>query len=176
MPELSVIVAVSSNGVIGCDGGLPWHLPQDMRRFRDLTMGKPLLMGRKTFESIGRPLPGRANIVVTRDPAWSAAGVRVAHSIDEALAAAAETARAEGVGEIMVIGGAQLYADLLPRADRLYLTEVHMQVQGDTRLPPIDWRDWCEVHREDVRAQDGAPCDYSFVVYERATPVIPASS
>ncbi len=167
MIRLAVIVAAAENGVIGRDNGLPWHLSEDLRHFKRVTMGKPLVMGRRTFESIGRPLPGRTNIVVTRRGDFRPEGVRVAASLEEALALAEQVARADGVGELMVIGGAELYAAALPRADRLYLTEVHARVEGDTMLPPIDWREWRELSRERHRAVPPDPYDYSFVVFER---------
>lgn len=164
---LAVMVAAAENGVIGRENGLPWHLPEDLRYFREVTMGKPIVMGRKTFESIGRPLPGRTNIVITRNRAYSAGGIRLAASLDEALALAREVARADGAPEVVVIGGAEVYREALPRADRLYLTEVHAEVAGDTRLPAIDWSQWREVRRERHEAAAPNPYPYSFVVYDR---------
>lgn len=159
MSRLSLIVAAAANGVIGRDNKLPWHLPNDLKYFKAVTMGKPVVMGRKTFESIGKPLPGRPNIVVTRDPAWTAPGVTVAHGLDEAIRAA------EGFGaeEVMIIGGAQIFAESFGKADRLYLTEVHAAVEGDVVLTGYDPADWREVGRE---RHDGDPA-YSFVVLER---------
>jgi len=165
--RLAVIVAAAENGVIGSANGLPWHLPEDLRYFKRVTLGKPVVMGRRTYESIGRPLPGRANIVVTRDPAFAVAGVTAVKSLDQALALAGEIARAEGAPEVVVIGGAQIYRLALPRADRLYMTEVHARVPGDVLLPPIDWGQWREVSREHHRSAEANSCDYSFVVYER---------
>ncbi|MCB2100871.1 MAG: dihydrofolate reductase [Rhodobacterales bacterium] len=160
--RVAQVVAVAANGVIGRDGALPWHLPEDLKWFKRVTLGHPIIMGRVTFDSIGRPLPGRTNIVVTRDGAWTAEGVRVAHDVAAALALAA----AEGAAEAMVIGGATIYAQTLDRTDRLYLTEVHATVDGDTRFPPLDRAQWTEVSREDHPA-DGDRPGYSFVVLDR---------
>ncbi len=171
-PVLAIVVAAASNGVIGRDGGLPWHLPADLRHFRDVTMGKPMLMGRKTFESIGRPLPGRTSIVATRDPGWSAEGVRVVTSVEEGLALGREIATADAVDELMLVGGAQLYAALLPRVQRIYLTQVHMEVRGDAHFPLLDDRQWREVTREDHAADEKNPCSYSYRVLERQVAVI----
>jgi dihydrofolate reductase len=167
--ELAIIVAVAENGVIGNNNTLPWKLPEDLQNFKRITMGKPLVMGRKTYESIGRPLPGRTNIVVTRNASFRAAGVQVAHSLDEALAMASDIAAGTGVEEVMVMGGAEIYAATIPRADRLYLTEVHASVEGDAFLPTIDWACWREVSREHRVAQSPGPSayDYSFVCCER---------
>jgi dihydrofolate reductase len=165
--QLAVIVAAAENGVIGNANGLPWHLPEDLRYFRRVTMGKPVVMGRRTFESIGRPLPGRANIVISRDPDFAPDGVTTVESLDQALYLAREIARAERVAEAVVIGGAQIYQMALPCADRLYLTAVHAAVAGDVLLPRIDWREWREVSRERHQAEGDNPYDYSFLVYER---------
>lgn len=158
---LSLIVAMDNNGVIGRDGGLPWHLPADLGYFRDITMGKPIIMGRKTYESIGRPLPGRRNIVVTRNADYKVPGCEVVNSIAaaEALASAAE--------EVMMIGGATLYVDTLPIADRLYITEVDAEVEGDARFPAIDHEEWQEISRSAFSANEKNNFDYSFVVYDR---------
>ncbi len=167
MTELAIIVAVAENGVIGSNNALPWKLPEDLQNFKRITMGKPVVMGRKTYESIGRPLPGRTNIVVTRNVSFRAEGVLVVHSIDEALALASEVAASAGVAEAIVMGGADLYAATIPAADRLYITEVHASVEGDAVLPTIDWTRWREVCREHRVAQSPNPYDYSFVRYER---------
>ncbi|RMD88309.1 MAG: dihydrofolate reductase [Alphaproteobacteria bacterium] len=159
-PRLSIVVAVAENGVIGDHGRLPWHLPEDLRHFKTLTMGKPVIMGRRTFESIGRPLPGRRNIVVTRQRHWARNGVEIAHSFDEALARAADAP------EIMIIGGAEIYALALPLADRIYLTRIRCHPAGDTRFPEIDRAVWSEVTREEHPAQDGRPA-YAFLTLER---------
>lgn len=161
VPVISLIAAVAANGVIGRDGGLPWRLPADLRRFKDLTMGKPILMGRKTWLSLGRPLPGRRNIVLTRDAAFRADGAVVAHAIDEALCAA------ESAEEIMVIGGAEVYRALLPPARRLYLTEVKARVEGDARFPAWDRGAWREISREEHAADERHAHAFSFVVLER---------
>ena len=165
--RLAVIVAAAANGVIGAGNALPWHLPQDLRYFKRVTMGKPIVMGRRTFESIGRALPGRTNIVISRDPTRPVAGARLVFSLAQALQQAREVAAADGVDEVMVIGGAEVYAQVLPLADRLYLTEVHADVAGDTFLPAIAWNEWREVARKRHAAAGGNPHDYSFVVYER---------
>jgi len=131
--KISLIVAVSRNGVIGRDNQLPWHLPEDLKYFKSVTMGKPILMGRKTYDSIGRPLPGRTNIVITRDPDWRADGVEVAGSLQGAMTLAEQACASAGAEEIMVIGGEQIYRMTLPVADRLYLTQVDAEVEGHCR-------------------------------------------
>ena len=167
MTDVAIIVAVADNGVIGNDNALPWKLPEDMRHFKRTTMGKPVVMGRKTYESIGRPLPGRANIVISRNPDFAAEGVAVARSLEEALALAGDAAERDAAEEIMVMGGAEIYAAAIPRADRLYITEVHACVEGDAVLCNIDWRFWRETIREKRFAEPPNPYDYSFVCYER---------
>lgn len=153
---LSLIVAVAENGVIGRDNALPWHIPEDLRYFKQVTSGKTVIMGRKTFQSIGRPLPNRTNIVITRDPAFQAEGVILAGSLDDALSKT-------GGGEAMVIGGSSLFLEALPRAERFYLTEIHRAYEGDVRFPDWDRSPWQEVERRDVA---GDP-PISFVTYER---------
>ena len=165
-PIISLIVARADNGVIGRNGDLPWHLPADLKHFKRLTVGKPIVMGRKTFDSIGKPLPGRHNIVVTRNPDWRADGVTIVPNLAEAVAAAGLDLRVRAP-EIMIIGGAQIYADALPLADRIYLTEVHSAPAGDTRFPALCDADWRETSREPHPAQDDKPA-YSFVTLERA--------
>lgn len=167
MVGLSVIVAAARNGVIGRNNALPWHLPEDLRYFKRVTMGKPIVMGRKTWESIGRPLPGRTNIVITRRPDYAAEGARVVGSLEEALSLAEDIALIDGTDELLVIGGAEIYRAALPLASRLYLTEVHADVPGDAYLPEVDWAQWREVSRESFAASETNPYDYSFVVYER---------
>ena len=159
-------VALASNRVIGQDGGMPWHIPADLKHFKSVTMGKPMIMGRKTFQSIGRPLPGRANIVVTRDAGFAMPGVTVAVTIEAAMDVAEATARTDGVDEIMVIGGGEIYARTLPLADRLYLTEIHRDIDGDVTFPEIDRNAWRETAREDIAA-DGETPAYSFVTLDR---------
>ncbi|MDE2362366.1 MAG: dihydrofolate reductase [Hyphomicrobiales bacterium] len=147
MTEIVFVLAVARNGVIGAAGGLPWRLPSDLKRFREATWGRPMIMGRKTFQSIGKPLPGRESIVVTRDASFHAEGVHVARDIDEAVAIGAERAAAMGVGEVMVIGGGEIYRALLPRADRIVLTEVDIAPAGDATFPKLDDSVWREVSR-----------------------------
>lgn len=156
---LTLVVARADNGVIGRDNGLPWHLPPDLRHFKALTLGKPIVMGRRSFESIGRPLPGRHNIVLTRSD-WTADGVTVVPGLAEAMAAAGS------VGEVMIIGGAAVYAAALPQAQRVYLTEIHAAPDGDTVLPPFDPAAWYGSARADHAADGDAPA-YSFVTLER---------
>ena len=157
---VSLIAAVAANGVIGRDGDLPWRLSDDLRHFKAMTLGKPVIMGRKTWQSIGRPLPGRRNIVVSRDAAFTAQGVEIVASIDAALAAIA------GAEEAMVIGGGAIYAQALARADRLYITDVHAEIEGDVHFPPFDRAAWRETARADRPASDGNPA-FSFVTLER---------
>ena len=167
MLKLSVIVAVAENGVVGKNNALPWYLPADLQYFKRTTMGKPIVMGRKTFESIGRPLPGRTNIVISNNPDYSAEGVAVVSSLEQALVYAGEVALIDGTEELMVIGGATVYAAAIPLADRLYVTEVHATVEGDAYLGDINWRPWCESSREHHKAEPPNPYDFSFVVYDR---------
>ncbi|WP_024303809.1 dihydrofolate reductase [Pseudogulbenkiania sp. MAI-1] len=159
-PCITLVAAMAANHVIGIDNRLPWHLPEDLRHFKAVTLGKPVIMGRKTYDSIGRPLPGRRNIVVTRQQGWSAAGVEVAHSLEAALAlvAAAESA--------CVIGGAELYRQALPLAHRLELTEIAEAYQGDAHFPAFSTEEWREVQRETHRSEQGL--GYAFVSYQRA--------
>ena len=161
---LSLIVAVADNGAIGKDNALPWRLPEDLRYFKRVTMGKPVVMGRKTFLSIGKALPGRTNIVVTGTTGWSAEGVETAASVPEALALAR---RLLPDGEVMVIGGARLFDATIGQADRLYLTEVDAEVSGDVTLPPIDESRWTEVAREAHPAGEDDEFPFVFRVLER---------
>lgn len=170
---LSLVVAMDSHRVIGYRGTLPWHLPADLRHFRTVTWGKPLLMGRVTHESIGRPLPGRHNIVLSRDPNYHAAGCTVVTSLAAGLQAAGEAA------EVMVIGGAEIYHLTLPLAGRIHLTEVRTTAPGDTYFPEIDRSVWHECWREDRPADARNPYACRFVVLERRSPAStskPASS
>jgi dihydrofolate reductase len=155
---LSLIAALARNRTVGINNTLPWHLPDDLKYFKATTTGKPVIMGRKTYDSIGRPLPGRHNIVVTRDASWHADGVTVVHSVPEAIAAAGD------VPEVFLIGGATLYREALPLADRLYLTEIDADFEGDAHFPDWPRNLFQELHRETRQAADFA---YSFVVYER---------
>ena len=165
--RIALIAAVAENGVIGRDNRLPWRLAGDLKRFKEITMGKPLIMGRKTFESIGRPLPGRANIVLSRDPAFACAGVDVARDFESAFLLAEAAAKDSGANEIMVIGGAHIYTVALPAAARIYLTEVNIEASGDARFPPYDIDDWVEVSRELHHAGPEESSDCSFVVLDR---------
>ena len=164
----ALIVAMAEGRVIGMAGGLPWRLPADLKRFRTLTMGKPIIMGRRTHDSIGRPLPGRANIVVSGMSDYAPDGVICVQSVDAALERAEAIAKDEGVDEIMVIGGAAVYAAALEHADRIYLTEVHESFDGDTWFPDFDRAAWQEAERTDHPASGDAPA-YSFVLLKRAT-------
>jgi dihydrofolate reductase len=169
-PKLALIVAIAENGVIGKDNGLPWHLSSDLKRFRALTIGKPVLMGRKTFDSIGRVLPGRDTIAVSRDPHYTPpTGVYAAASIAAGLELARTRAEALGADEIMLAGGAELFAALIDRVDRIYATWVAGAPDGDVYFPSIDWSQWREVKREDHQPQKGDDAAFSFVDYERAT-------
>jgi len=152
---VTLLAAVARNGVIGVDGGLPWHLPDELALFKELTLGHVLVMGRRTFESVGRPLPGRTTVVVTRRPDWEAEGVLRAGSVNEALALAREVD-----DEVFVVGGAQVYAEALPATDRLALTLVDAEPEGDTVFPEVDWSQWRETAR---LAGEG----WTRVVYER---------
>jgi dihydrofolate reductase len=165
--KISLVAAVARNGVIGNAGGLPWRLSSDLRRFKAYTMGKPIIMGRKTFESIGKPLPGRANIVISRSDSWTANGIYRAESIDSALAMASEFAGTEGTDEICVIGGGEIYAQTLPYADRLHITFVDAKPEGDTKFPAIDPKQWDIVETESVPVSDRDSAATEFVLYER---------
>lgn len=168
--RLAMIAAQSQNRVIGTNNKLPWYLPEDLKYFKRVTLGKPIIMGRKTFESIGRPLPGRTNIIITRNADWTheGAGVQVVHSLEQAIELAENLALINGFEESLVIGGAEIYALALPHADRLYLTQVHAEVQGDAHFPLLDPAQWREVAREDFSAVEPNPYDYSFIVLDRA--------
>jgi dihydrofolate reductase len=159
MSEIILVVAAAQNGVIGKDGGIPWRISDDLKRFKALTMGHPIVMGRKTWDSLPKkPLPGRVNIVVTRQTDWTADGAVVAHSVEDALLKAGD------VEEVFVIGGAEIYAAAMPLATSIELTEVHQDFDGDAVLPPLEG-DWEEVEREGHQQKDGLA--YSFVTLER---------
>jgi dihydrofolate reductase len=164
---LALIVAAAENGVIGRDGRLPWRIPSDLKRFRRLTLGKPLIMGRKTFQSIGKPLDQRDNIVVTRDPGFRAPGVTVAPSLEAALDQARALADAKSIGEIMVIGGAELYRQALPLVDRIYLTRVHAEPDGDALFPPLSPAEWREVSREPLPRDAADEYACTFIILDR---------
>lgn len=160
--KISLIVAMASNRVIGLNNQMPWHLSADLKKFKSITMGKPIVMGRKTFESIGRPLPGRTNIIISRNPDYRQAGCIVVNDLDSALASAGQQA-----DEIFVIGGSALYDALLPRANRLYLTQINAAFEGDTFFPEINWDEWQELNREDIANDPQVTFSYSFLQLER---------
>jgi dihydrofolate reductase len=167
-PLVSLLVAAAENDVIGRDNALPWHLSDDLKRFKALTLGKPMLMGRKTFESIGKPLPGRTSLVLSRSKDWTRPGAIRVHSFEEALE------RAGAVPELVVIGGAEVYRLALPHARRIYLTRVHAQVAGDARFPPLDETGWHETEREFHAADSRHAHAFTFRVLERASGLKPA--
>lgn len=158
-PRVSLIAAVATNGVIGRDGRMPWHLPEDLKRFKALTMGHAIVMGRKTFDSIGRLLPGRRTIIITRQRNYRVEGAEVVNSLDDAIALARDD------DEVFVIGGGEIYAQALPLATRLHLTEIDATAEGDVRFPAIQKAQWHEIDRESRRAENGTP--FAFVTYER---------
>lgn len=164
MTTISLIAAMGRDRVIGRDNQLPWHLPADLQHFKHVTMGKPILMGRLTYESIGKPLPGRRNVVITRDTAFAAPGCEVVNSIEAALAAVAD------VEEVMVIGGASFYHQMLPQADRLHLTFIDADFDGDAWFPQWDAGEWREMEREEHAPDERNPHAYAFVVLERISP------
>ena len=166
-PQIVFVVAVAENGVIGAKGAMPWRLKSDMQRLKAITMNKPVVMGRKTFESLRRPLPGRTNIVITRDTAWRAAGAVVTHSVADARAVATGDALRRFATEIAVIGGAEIYAQWMDFADRLEVTEVHARPDGDTRLAAISQAEWEEVARQRHPAGPDDSADFSYVTYRR---------
>lgn len=168
-PRIALIWAMARNRVIGYRNTLPWRLPVDMQHFKALTTGHPVLMGRKTFESLGRPLANRVNVVITRDPGYAPTGCLVAHSLDQAIELAQQHLAADGQ-EIFVIGGADLYRQMLPRADRLYITQVEAKVEGDAQFPDFDWEDWHEIERRQQAADDRNPYACTFLTLERKTP------
>ena len=172
--QVVLIAAVAENGVIGRGGTMPWRLKSDMRHFRALTLGRPVVMGRKTYQSLSiKPLPGRTNIVVTRDARFTAPGVLVAPSLEGALDAGRGDALRRGVGEIMVIGGAEIYAQAVRFAARLELTEIHASPEGDTRFPPIDPAVWRETARTSHPAGPDDDVAYDFVSYLKANDIAP---
>lgn len=166
-PRLALIAAVAENGVIGADGKMPWKLSTDLKRFKQFTLGKPVIMGRRTWASLGKPLVDRLNVVVTRDGRFAADGAIIASSLDEAVALAQDWARANGADEIMVIGGGEIYAQAIGRADRLYLTYVQASPEGDTHFPDVSPSIWREVSQESHPAGERDTAATRFVVYER---------
>lgn len=167
MIRTSLIVAAAENGVIGKDNNMPWKISSDLKYFKRITMDKPIIMGRKTFQSIGKPLPGRVNIVITRDTTFAPEGVITAHSVEMALDVAKGMAEVKGLKEVMVIGGAQIYELCLPEADRLYLTRIHAEIDGDASFPELDPKDWLEYSSEHHVAGEKDSHDYSFIVLDR---------
>jgi dihydrofolate reductase len=161
------MVAMAENRVIGRNNNLPWYLPEDLKYFKKTTMGKPIIMGRKTYESIGKPLPGRTNIVVTRNANFTADGVRVVHSLDDAIALATQISIIDGSSEAIVIGGGQIYQAALPLVETLYVTQVHAKVEGDAFFPEVNWQNWQEFFREDWLKDEKNPYDYSFVILKK---------
>lgn len=164
--KVALIAAMASNRVIGLDNGMPWHLPEDLRYFKATTLGKPIIMGRKTFDSLGRPLPGRTNIVVSRQADLQLAGAEVFESIDAALDFAEQQAATDGVEEVMVIGGETLYRQCLAEADRLYLTRIDAAPEGDAWFPEFDEAEWVLASERAVAAGEGYPA-HCYQVLER---------
>ncbi len=167
-PKVVLVAAVGENGVIGRDGALPWRLKSYMQHFRRLTIGRPVVMGRKTYDSIGKPLKERTNIVITRDPGFAAEGVVVANSLEAAMDMARKDALGRGADSIAIIGGAGIFSDCLATADRLEITLVHASPPGDTFFPPISKQLWLETARVRQEAAPGDDADVSFITYERA--------
>ncbi|KRA45491.1 dihydrofolate reductase [Devosia sp. Root635] len=168
--RIAMIAGVAENGVIGSDQAIPWRVPSDMAFFKQTTMGKPIVMGRKQYETVGKPLPGRTNIVITRRQGYRPEGVLVFHDIDAALAKARSIALADGVDEIMVIGGGELYAQLIDRADRLYITHIDLSPAGDVRFPAIEPAQWAVVDLPEVTPSPRDEASYRVKVYERRLP------
>lgn len=166
-PSLSIVVAAAQNGVIGLDNAMPWRLSTDLKRFKALTLGRPVIMGRKTWDSIGRPLPGRKNIVITRDTSFSPDGADVAHSLDEAIRLASEESSLSGGQEICVIGGGEIYAQAITRADTLHITRVLADIAGDTRFPDIDPAQWKRVSTQHFPAGERDSHATRYEIYQR---------
>ena len=165
--KLAMIAAVAENNAIGINNKMPWYLPGDLRYFKAVTMGKPVIMGRKTFDSLRKPLPGRTNIVITRDESWNHEGVKVVHSLDDAIELAEDISLINGNEEVMIIGGEQIYRMALEKADRLYLTRVYQPFGGDAFFPELDDRQWQETSRQDLHSEDDEPLTYSYLVLDR---------
>jgi len=159
--KISIVVAMAANNVIGVDGGLPWHLPEDLKRFKAITMGKPMIMGRATFDSIGRALPGRMSIVLTRQSGFEAEGCEIAPTIDAALAAAGDA------DEVMIIGGGEIYRQFLPMTGRIYLTRLQAELEGDTTFPELDMDEWEVVSVEEFPAVDDREFGFDIETLER---------
>jgi dihydrofolate reductase len=165
--RITIVVAIADNGIIGRDGGLPWRISSDLKTFRRLTMGKPLIMGRRTFQSLGKPLDGRDNIVISGDPDYRPDGALMAADFDSALSLARACAEKRGVNEIAVVGGTAVFAAALPIADRIYKTEVHGAPSGDAVFPEVDWNQWREVAREDLPHGPNDDARATLVVLDR---------
>jgi dihydrofolate reductase len=163
MTAVSLVVAMARNRVIGRDNALPWRLPEDLKHFKAVTLGKPILMGRKTYESIGKPLPGRTNLVMTRDAGWQSPGTVVVHSVAEAFE------QVQAAPELAGIGGADVFSLLLPLASRIYLTRVEADIAGDTLFPPLDLSQWVELENRKFSADERNPYDMTFMTLQRAT-------
>jgi dihydrofolate reductase len=164
MMRVSAVVAASENGVIGREGGLPWHVSSDLKLFKEITLGKPVIMGRRTWESLPRkPLPGRRNIVITRRADFVAESAELVHSVDEALAVCA------GEAEVSIIGGGQVYAEAMSRTDRIYLTRIHLEVDGDTFLPELKANEWHEVERRRFARGERDDAEFTLIVMDRMT-------
>ena len=165
--NISIVVAAAENNIIGINNTLPWRLPEDLKYFKALTMGHPMIMGRKTYESIGRPLPGRLSIVVTRQSAWHAEGVSIANSLVNAVELAEAYCVKKQKQEIMIVGGAEIYRQALPLCQKIYLTEIHAKVQGDAYFPQLNEVEWREINREDHRDIEGHSHNFSFITKQR---------
>jgi len=160
-PRLAIVVAMAQNRTIGINNTLPWRCPEDLKHFKALTLGHHLIMGRKTWDSIGRPLPGRTTIVVTRNPDWRAEGCFVAHSLDEAIALSGQDET------VFIVGGGELYAQAMARVDTLHVTEIQQEVEGDAHFPAIDRNIWQEIERRSSQQEAPQPLRYDFVTYQR---------
>lgn len=165
--SIALIVAASENNIIGVNNQLPWHLPGDLKYFKAMTLGKPVIMGRKTFESIGKPLPGRDNIVISRQTDYPSEGIKLVASLGDAITLGESINRVNGTEEVMIIGGAQIYAEALALADRIYLTRVLAKIEGDAYFPELEAGAWHEVAREEVAAKAPNPFAFSYIVLER---------
>jgi dihydrofolate reductase len=173
--KVSIIVAMANNRAIGKDNQLLWHIPEDLKYFKKTTFGKPIIMGRKTFESIGRALPGRLNIVVTRQKDFQHPQIRVVNTVEEALKVAEAHAYIDGIDEVMCIGGAEIYSSTLPKADRLYVTHVDAEIEGDAFFPEINDSEWKQISKQEFLLEDDKKkgqadnYNFSFCVYDRAS-------
>lgn len=167
--RIAMIVAMANNNVIGVKNALPWRIPEDLKYFKQHTVGKKILMGRKTFDSIGRPLPDRCNIVVTRNKNWQRQDVDIAHTVEEGLQRAVNLSLRDGNPEVMVVGGEQIYREAISSATRLYVTRVFTEVEGDAKFPEIDNGQWREIERQEIKARLPNNFDFAFTVLDRVT-------